>query len=92
MSEFLKKHQLKSKGWRGYTLDELRYRQALTEVAIDIEKDRISHSISDAVPNAIKSGSRGSSMISKALGALSYVDYAVLGWRLIKMIRGLRRK
>ncbi|MDE6309132.1 MAG: hypothetical protein K2L93_08005 [Muribaculaceae bacterium] len=92
MSDLLKKHELKPKAWRGYTLDELRYRRALTEVAIEIERDRITQSITDTVPNALKGRSSGPSMMSKVFGALNYVDYAVLGWRLIKMVRGLRRK
>lgn len=92
MSEILKKHQLQPKAWRGYNLDELRYRRALTEVAIEIERDRISQSISNAVPNALKGRSSGTSMMSRVFGALNYVDYAVLGWKLIKMIKGLRRK
>ncbi len=92
MSDILKNHQLEQKPWRGYTLDELRYRRALTAVAIEIEKDRICRSMSETVPSAMKQRSSGASMLSKMLGALNYVDYAVLGWRMIKVIKGLRHK
>lgn len=90
MTDFLNDNHHSSQKWKGYTLDELRYRRALTGVAIEIEKDRLSRSISSLVPGALKSRTSGASMLSKAFGALSYVDYAILGWKLFKKLKSFR--
>lgn len=80
-----------TKKWRGYTLDELRYRRALTSVAIEIEKERLTRTVSGIVPNALKGRSPGRFMVSKLFGALSYMDYMVLGWRLLRRLKKLKR-
>lgn len=90
MTDFLNDNEPSAQKWKGYTLNELRYRRALTGVAIEIEKDRLSRAISGIVPGALKARSSGTSMLSKALGALSYVDYAILGWKLFKTLKSLR--
>lgn len=93
MSEkILQAETLSPKKWRGYTLDELRYRRALTSVAVEIEKDRMARALSGAVPNVLRGG-RGSRrfMLSKIFGALSYMDYLVLGWRLLRKLKGHKR-
>lgn len=92
MNDFLNDSEPSAPKWKGYTLDELRYRRALTCVAIEIEKDRIGRTVSGIVPQALKTRSSGTSMLSKALGALSYVDYAILGWKLFKKIKSLRHR
>lgn len=90
MNELKQEEMLFPKKWKGYTLDELRYRRALTSVAIEIEKDRLQRTFAGVLPSAEKT-QKGTSIISKALGALSYVDYAILGWRLFKTLKKLRR-
>lgn len=92
MSEkVLREEALSPKKWRGYTLDELRYRRALTEVAIEIEKGRMARAVSGSVPDVLKGRSSGRFMLSRLLGALSYMDYMVLAWRLLRKIKRLKR-
>lgn len=93
MSEkILRAEPLSSKKWRGYTLDELRYRRALTAVAVEIEKARMSRSVSGIVPNGLRRRSPGRFMLSKLLGSLSYMDYILLGWRLLRKLKGIKRR
>jgi len=79
------------KKWRGYSLEELRYRRALNEVAIAIEKDRIMRQVSDTLPR----NDTGASMLSRAMGALTYMDYVILAFkfmaRLTKLYRAWKR-
>lgn len=83
----LVKHDFETKTWRGYSLEELRYRRALNEVAIEIEKDKIKRQISDSLPR----NDTGATMLSRALGALTYMDYVILAFRLIARLSKLYR-
>ena len=66
--------------WKGYTLDELRYRRALVGARVEIEKYRL---------NAL-------SLVGRVMGAFRYAEYAILGFKLIKrvskLMRGRRRR
>ena len=81
--------------WNGYSIDELRYMRAYTAARIEIKRDRLTQRVA-----ALKKGGIGSqgtgSMTSRLLGAIGYVDMALIGWkisrRLFKTMRILRRK
>lgn len=83
---------LAEKKWRGYSLEELRYRRALNEVEIVVEKDKLKRWVSGTSPQ----NEAGASMLAKAMGALSYMDYVILAikfaTRMAKLYRVLKRK
>ena len=72
--------------WKGYTLDELRYMRAYTAARIEISRDRLKK------VNPVKSGG----MLGKVLGTLSYLDIALVTFRLgskaFKIMRWFKRK
>lgn len=74
-----------TKSWRGYTLDQLRTQRVLTETMIYVETERLKNNIS-----ALQSRrQQGKSIYKKVLGALSYVDYAVLAIGVIRRVRSI---
>ncbi len=81
--------------WKGYNIDELRYMRAYTAARIEINKDRLSSRAAAIKKNGL-TGSEGGSMVGRLLGAVGYVDLAILGWKLsrrvFKAMRFLRRK
>ncbi|MBD5300694.1 MAG: hypothetical protein K2M71_04595 [Duncaniella sp.] len=79
--------------WKGYTLDELRYMRAYTMARLEINKEHLQHnvvSMKDYSPVS-KSG-----MLGKLLGTLSYIDIALLTYRIgsraFKTVRFFRKK
>ncbi len=81
--------------WNGYTLDELRYQRALNMARLEIEKEKLTAATSE-MKRGLPSLSTGHGILSKIAGSLSYIDYAVLAFRLFrtasKAFRGLRRR
>lgn len=69
-------------GWKGYTLDELRFQRMLALAKIEIEKDQLSHQMN----SLSKFGGFGGPIMSKLTSALSYVDYVVVAFRVIRTI------
>lgn len=90
-SEKLISRDISLKHWKGYSIEELRYRRALNEVAIEIQKDKIMRQVSEALPNK----DTGASMLSRAIGALTYMDYLILAFKLFtrfgKMYRAWKK-
>lgn len=100
--------QDKKNRWGGYTLDEIRYRRLLTIAHSEIEKERLAQQFKSSAgstsvagisvsPMALLGGSvAASGVIKKMLGALSYMDYAIVaykvGQRLFDTIRLWRGK
>lgn len=79
--------------WSGYTLEELRYMRAYTVARLEINRDRLQRNfagLKDAAPVS-KSG-----MLGKLLGTLSYIDIALLTFRVgskaFKVARFLKGK
>lgn len=80
------------KKWRGYSLEELRYRRVLNEVEIAVEKDKLMRCVSGASHR----DQTATSMLAKAIRALSCFDYVILAFkiatRMVKLYRALKRK
>ena len=77
--------------WGGYTLDEIRYRRALTMARIQIEKERIgmgARQIYAAKMNRMP-GVKGSGIVSKMMSALTMADYAVIGIKLVRKLSSI---
>lgn len=79
--------------WKGYTLDELRYMRAYTAARIEISRGRLKRNFTGLKKaNPVKSGG----MLGKVLGTLSYLDIALVTFRLgskaFKVMRWFKRK
>lgn len=70
--------------WKGLTLDEIRMRRLLTLTRIEIDKAHLQH----LTNNYTSSGkiSTSTPIMRKLTGALDYMDYGVLAFRLGKSI------
>lgn len=72
---------MSSTQWKGYTLDEIRYARAFTAARMQINQERLAQryrqiSRQGFIP-ATKSG-----IIAKVIGAFSYLDMAVIAWKI----------
>ena len=74
-------------GWKGYSFDELRYQQAYTAARLEIERERMVATSRVLYGGAV--GGRASGIIGKMFAGLSYVDYAVLAFRLGRRVYSL---
>lgn len=79
-------HQLP--GWKGYTLDELRYQRALVAARVEIQKERLVVQ-SDKLRNAMSSPT---GVWGRIFSSINYVDYAVLAFQLISRTTRTLRK
>ncbi len=75
--------------FKGYTLDELRYRRAFALAKYEIAKMQMSNTVMSVRQGMSGFGSKG--IVGKILGNLNYVDYAILGFRVISKIRKWRK-
>ena len=81
--------------WKGYTLEEIRYARAYTAARMDLNRERLTARARDMQKNGLKPGvSKG--MLGKMLGAFSYIDIALLTWRvgrkLFRVTRAIKGK
>lgn len=79
------------KEWRGYDIDEIRYQRAYTTARIEIEKERMLHNAQTLYSGGVNPRATGG-LVGKMLGCLTYVDYAVLAFKLGKRIYAITRK
>ncbi len=82
--------------WEGYTLDELRYMRAYTAARLEIARERLTHNAS-GITDVVKAPmGGGQNIFTRILGALSYIDVAVLTFKIGKsayrIFRSLRGK
>ncbi|WP_304403700.1 hypothetical protein [Muribaculum intestinale] len=81
--------------WKGYTLEEIRYARAYTAARMELNRERLTTRARDMQKNGLKPGvSKG--MLGKMLGAFSYIDIALLTWRvgrkLFRVTRAIKGK
>ena len=84
-----------TKEWKGYTLEEIRYARAYTAARMELNRERLTARARDMQKNGLKPGvSKG--MLGKMLGAFSYIDIALLTWRvgrkLFRVTRAIKGK
>lgn len=83
-----------SADWKGYTLEEIRYARAYTAARKEINGDRLNARLRSIGEKGFFQGSP-TSLISKILGAFSYIDLAIMAWKLgsgvFRFTRALRR-
>ncbi|MDE6378552.1 MAG: hypothetical protein K2K72_07400, partial [Duncaniella sp.] len=77
-----------------YTLEEIRYARAYTAARKEINSERLNARLRSVSEKGFIQGSP-TSLISKLLGAFSYIDIALIAWkfgsRIFKFTRALRR-
>lgn len=81
------------KPWSGYSYDELKFRCILNATKIELEKNVINERIENIRGGHMFANKGG--WLTKAAGALNYVDYAAMAFGLFKRISsifGHRRK
>lgn len=74
--------------WSGYTLDEMRYMRAYTVARLEINRERLQQNLA-----GLKSFAPGSKsgIVGKILGTLSYLDIAMITFRIgSKALRAVR--
>ncbi len=68
------------KEWRGYSLDEIRYRRLFNVARCEIVKRRMLADVQTVASEGVGFSKMG--MMRKMLGALSYMDYGIIAYRL----------
>lgn len=82
----MKLRRQKVAGWGGYTMEQLRYERAMTEVRIELEKEWLAL----GGRGGRRGGATASQPTRQRLAAmLSYVDYVVLGVKLWRRLAPL---
>lgn len=76
---------LTDRRWRGYTLDELQTQRSINDARIMVQKISLSHELASLRTG--QSARRG--IFKKMVGALGYVDYAVLGVMALRRISSI---
>ncbi len=69
--------------WKGYTIDELRYRRAYTVARIEIEKERLRHNLA-VMQEEMKAPALTRNIFNRVMGSLSYIDLGVMVFRLAR--------
>lgn len=71
-----------NKNWRGYSYDELKFRQIVVDTKVEIAKAELVGQFKQATTPK----NAATALITKVAGAFNYVDYALLAFRLSKKI------
>ena len=72
--------------WDGFTIDELRYMRAYTAARLEIARERLVHNASNVSEAFRGPMGGGQNIFTRLLGALSYVDVAVLTFKIGKSV------
>lgn len=76
--------------WRGYTLDELRFRRVLSLTRLELQRESVEQQFDNLRKGRSADGTAG--WMSKMLGAFNYFDYAVFAFTIgRKILRAFRR-
>ncbi len=77
--------------WRGYTLDELRFRRVLAMTRLELQKESLAQQVDNLRQGRATDGS--TSWMTKVMGAFNYFDYAVLAFTVgRKVLHVFRRR
>lgn len=77
--------------WEGLTLDEIRYARALTETRIMISREILGARLRNTV-NGNALGSNARTLMGRMLGALSWLDIALITLRFGSKLTGMFRR
>lgn len=77
--------------WKGFTIDELRYRRAYMLARCELAKGQLMRSAHEAKQGMpLSGGSHG--IMGKLLGSLNYLDYALIAFRIGSKLFKLTRR
>jgi hypothetical protein len=77
--------------WEGLTLDEIRYARALTETRIMISREILGARLRNTVSGKAL-GSNARTIMGRMLGALSWLDVALIAVRFGSRLSGIFRR
>lgn len=77
--------------WKGYTLDELRYRITVNNARKEIGKERLRNSFIGILQGNI-SNVTGGDILKRMIGALNIMDYVVLAVKLGRTVRRIHNR
>lgn len=76
------------KEWGGYTYEELKFQLLLMRTRIELNKTMMmEHS-----QQMVQKKARSASMLSRMLGALDYVDYGIMAYKMVRRLYKLFRR
>lgn len=83
----------KQENWKGYTLEDLRYRRAYVAARRELEKERLHHNIGNARKGAVTAAG-GTAL--RVMQVIPFFDYAMMAWsvgsKAMKLLGRFRRK
>lgn len=82
---------LRNEPWKGYSLDELRYRIAVGTIRKEIEIERIKSGFRMMTHENVVPG-MGFDILKRMVGALNILDYAVVAFKVGLKLRRIYRK
>lgn len=77
--------------WDGLTLDEIRYARALTCARIEISREMLATRAS-SIFSGKNASTNGRTMLSRMLGALTWLDYGLIALRVGSKAAGIIRR
>lgn len=75
--------------WQGYTLDEIRYRQMLAHVRLDMTTEQLKMYVNQTFNNS--QSQQAEALASKFDSLMKWAEYGVLGYRVFRRISALLR-
>ena len=79
--------------WKGYTLDDLRYRRAYVAARKELEKERLYHNLHNVRKGAV---STAAGTARRVASAVPFLDYAMIAWsvgsKAFKLLGKFRKK
>lgn len=78
--------------WKGYSLEELRYRRALAAIKCEIGNEKVRSSVAELKMGVRNNGLRSFFFGKDLLGSLKLVDYLIIGFKLSKLVSKVWKK
>lgn len=79
--------------WRGYTLEELRYRRAYVDARRELERERIAYNLSNWRQHTASAAGTTLKRIGTAIPAVNYAVAAVgVGMKVMRLFRRKKKK
>lgn len=79
-------------GWKGFTLDELRYRRALSLVKREIGRNELMNSVNNVKTRVSDNGIRGLMANNSLMKKMKLTDYLLLGFKVSNTFYKLWRR
>jgi hypothetical protein len=77
------------KKFKGYTIDELRYRMAMATLQKEFTKEQFMAELQTMINESPLNSNNSSGILGKMLRGLSFIDYALMGYSAFKSVRGI---